>query len=51
MEALKKTSIHGEMTTCLSGNYIEQLKEIQRGFGLDLISGGATVSFAGDLET
>jgi hypothetical protein len=35
MEALKKTSIPGEMSACLSGNYIVHLKEIHRGFGLD----------------
>lgn len=35
MEALKKTSIPGEMSTSLSGNYIVHLKEIHRGFGLD----------------
>ena len=28
-------SIPGEMSACLSGNYIVHLKEIRRGFGLD----------------
>ncbi len=51
MEALKKTSISGEMSASLSGIYIVHLKEIHRGFGLDSRHRGATVSFAEDLET
>lgn len=51
MEALKKTSISGDMPASLSGNYIVHRKKSTEGLVWILISGSATVSFSGDLET